>query len=168
VLVRHSSCLGVDVADNSKLLLLGGAAVAVWWFYFRTPTAAATPAAAAASTTGGTSTPPAGPKMPSVSDIQAAVILAANAPMEGLSVDSWGWYLNNALAPYGVSAPDPMPLFTARAAAANAALAAVPGYSPVTFNRSELVTAPAYWVVMEPALKAQLGLSGLGLYRWVQ
>jgi hypothetical protein len=59
--------------------------------------------------------------------------------------------LNQILAPLGMTAPDPLPLFTA----------AAPG-----FDRSQLVTSGQYWAVMGPALKSQLGLTGLGLY-WV-
>jgi hypothetical protein len=88
-----------------------------------------------------------------VDAIQAGTLLAAGAPAEGLGVDAWGWYVNQQLAPLGKTAPDPAPLFAA----------ALPG-----FTRSQLVTAPEYWAVMGPALKSQLGLSGLGLYRWVQ
>jgi hypothetical protein len=86
-----------------------------------------------------------------VSGIQAATILAANAPAAGLSADGWGYSLNQVLAPLGKSAPDPMPLF----------VAVVPG-----FDRSQVLTAGQYWAVMAPALKAQLGLSGLGMYGW--
>ena len=153
--MRHSLCSGVDVADNSKLLLFGGAAVAVWWFYFRTPAVPAATAAPGAPASGVPSpvTPTAQPAGASVEAIQAGTLLAAGAPAEGLGVDAWGWYVNQQLAPLGKSAPDPAPLFAA----------ALPG-----FTRSQLVTAPEYWAVMGPALKSQLGLSGLGLYRWVQ
>jgi hypothetical protein len=85
-----------------------------------------------------------------VAGIQAATLLAAGAPAEGLGVDAWGWYLNQQLAPLGKVAPDPMPIFTA----------ASPG-----FDRSQPVTAAQYWGVMAPALRSQLGLSGLGMYR---
>jgi hypothetical protein len=88
-----------------------------------------------------------------VAGIQAATLLAAGAPAQGLGVDEWGWYLNQQLAPLGKTAPDPLPLFQA----------AVPG-----FDRSQVLTAGQYWAVMAPALKSQLGLSGLGLYKWVQ
>jgi hypothetical protein len=84
-----------------------------------------------------------------VAGIQAATLLAAGAPAQGLGVDEWGWYLNQQLAPLGKTAPDPLPLF----------VAASPG-----FDRSQLVTAAQYWAVMTPALKAQTGLSGLGMY----
>lgn len=140
--------LGVDVADNSKLLLLGGAAAAAWWFYIRKPAAPAVSAAVA--------TVPDDPNaitgVNTVAGIQARVLLAAKAPVEGLSIDEWGWYVNDALSALGKSAPDPMPLF----------VAAVPG-----FDRTQKVTAGQYWAVMGPALKSQLGLSGLGMYRMV-
>jgi len=136
------------VADNSKLLLLGAAGAAVWWFYIRKPASVAAPA---------TSVPD--PNMilgaNTVAGIQARVLAAARAPAEGLGVDEWGYVLNNELSPLGKSAPDPLPLFQA----------AAPG-----FDRSQKVTAGQYWAVMGPALKSQLGLSGLGLYgfgeRW--
>ena len=66
-------------------------------------------------------------------------------------MDHWGFFLNQELTPMGKAAPDPLPLFQA----------AVPG-----FVREQPLTAGQYWAVMVPALKSQLGLSGLGLY-WV-
>ncbi len=84
-----------------------------------------------------------------VAAIQARTIAAAKAPAVGLTIDGWSWYVNNELQPLGKAAPDPMPLFSA----------AIPG-----FDRSQNVTASQYWAVMGPALKAQTGLSGLGLY----
>ena len=84
--------------------------------------------------------------------IYAAIVAAANAasvPAAGLNVDGWGYYLNNQLASQGLTAPDPLPIFTA----------AIPG-----FARAQLMTAAQYWGIMAPALKSQLGLSGLGLY----
>lgn len=162
------SHLGVGVADNTKLLLLGAAGAAVWWFYIRKPA----PTASASDTSKPADTSVA-PKAPSIADIQAAVILSAKAPSEGLTVDEWGWYLNNALAPLGKAAPDPMPLFSQLVDAANQAMAAssrvnnVP-FTPQAFTRSTRVTAATYWPVMTQALKSQLGLSGLGMYGWVQ
>jgi hypothetical protein len=132
----------VGVADNTKLFLMGGAAVAVWWFYLRKPAAPASPAAAAVD-------PNAITGANTVAGIQARVLLAAKAPAEGLGVDEWNYFVNDALGPLGKSAPDPMPLF----------VAASPG-----FDRSQKITAGQYWAVMGPALKSQLGLSGLGMY----
>lgn len=150
------------MADNSKLLLLGGAVVAYYaytqgWlasFGLGTPATPAPAPAVPATLPEVSPVPPttAASVAPTVSDLQAAVILAAQAPADGLGVDAWGWYLNNQLAPLGKAAPDPMPLFTA----------ATPG-----FERSQKVTAAQYWAVMAPALHSQLGLSGLGMYRWV-
>ena len=77
------------------------------------------------------------------------VVTAANAPTAGLNVDSWGYYLNAELGKIGKSAPDPMPIFTSAVA---------------NFDRSQLLNAAQYWAVMAPALKTQLGLSGLGIY----
>ena len=106
-----------------------------------------------------------------LSEVQAATILQANAPAAGLAVDDWGWYLNNSLAPYGMTAPDPMPIFSGIYDATNAAMQAASlangiTYTPQTFSRSDLVTASTYWAFMGPALQSQLGLSGLGMYRW--
>jgi hypothetical protein len=132
------------MADSTKLLLFGGAAAAVWYFYLRTPAAVApgTPAVI-------TPDPNAIVGADTVAGIQAQTIAQAKAPAAGLSVDNWGYILNQVLAPLGKAAPDPMSIFPA----------AVPG-----FDRSQLVTSGQYWAVMGPALKSQLGLSGLGLY----
>lgn len=132
------------MADSSKLLLFGAAGAAVWWFYLRQPAAVApgTPAVAAPD-------PNAIVGANTVAGIQARVIAAAKAPAEGLGVDTWDFFVNQQLAPLGKVAPDPMPIFQA----------ASPG-----FDRAQPVTASQYWAVMGPALKSQLGLSGLGLY----
>src|ERR1019366_1770687 len=87
----------------------------------------------------------------SAAGVQAHTIALANAPAVGLTADQWGYYLNAVLNPLNMVAPDPMPLFTA----------ASPG-----FDRSQVLTPGQYWTVMAPALKSQLGLTGLGLY-WV-
>jgi hypothetical protein len=131
------------MADNTKLLLLGAAGAAVWWFYIRKPAAPSTSTATAVPD------PNAITGANTVAGIQARVLLAAKAPADGLPVDEWGFFLNESLAPLGKSAPDPMPLF----------VAAVPG-----FDRGQKLTAGQYWAVMGPALKSQLGLSGLGMY----
>lgn len=137
------------MADNSKLLMLGAAGAAVWWFYIRKaipsiPTAAAVAAVVDPNAITGANT---------VEGIQARVLLSAKAPAEGLAVDEWGFVLNQVLAPLGKSAPDPMPLFSAASSG---------------FDRGQRVTAGQYWAVMAPALKSQLGLSGLGMYRMVR
>lgn len=95
----------------------------------------------------------------SLDSIYTRIATASGLPAAGLTVDTWGWYLNNELAAVGKVAPDPMGPFTA----------AVPN-----FDRAQLITGPQYWAVMAPALKLQLGLSGLGFYgglgavaRWV-
>ena len=114
---------------------------------------AATSSATTTSTTSSTSsttTPVVGAN--TLDAIYAAIVAAANAasvPAAGLNVDGWGYYLNNQLASQGLTAPDPLPIFTA----------AIPG-----FARAQLMTAAQYWGIMAPALKSQLGLSGLGLY----
>jgi len=156
------------MADSSglmKVVLIGGAAYVAYemgWLSFLglTPTAtAATPATTSttvATTT--TSTPATGSAAApvtgagSLDGIYTAIVAAANAAnvsAAGLNVDGWGYYLNNQLASQGLTAPDPMPIFTA----------AISG-----FARSQLMTAAQYWGIMAPALKSQLGLSGLGFY----
>jgi hypothetical protein len=155
--------LEVDVADNTmiKVAAVGAAAYVAYlqgWFGFLgigapATVASSTPAAGASAAVPATPGPivPVVP-MPtganSLSGIQAATILAANAPAAGLSVDQWGYYLNAVINPLGIVAPDPLPLFSA----------AIPG-----FDRSQLVTSAQYWSVMGPALKP-LGFSGLGMY----
>ena len=146
------------MADNSGLIIKVGIFGAVAYYAYSqgwlsslgigTAAVATTPATNAVIT----------PVVPvavanTLSEVQAATILQANAPAAGLAVDDWGWYLNNVLATIGNGkpAPDPMPIFTA----------AIPG-----FVRSQLLTAAQYWAVMGPALTSQLGLSGLGMYRW--
>ena len=140
------------MADNTKLLLVGGAAAAVWWFYLRTPAPVASAPGAAPPSDGGTPAPPPPPApaapappptpgVPTIAAIEAQVLANANAPAAGLGYDQWGWYLNNALAPLGKAAPDPVPIFGA--------------------DRSQVFTAAQYWGKMEPALRSQLGLSGM-------
>ena len=144
------------MAGNSgSMIKLGVAAAVAYYAYTKgwlsmlgiaAPAASAVPAASAAPEV---VNPNAITGSNTVSGIEAATLLAAGAPAAGLSVDQWGYALNNVLAPLGKAAPDPMPLFTA----------AAPG-----FSRGQLVTAGQYWAVMGPALKSQLGLSGLGMY----
>jgi hypothetical protein len=152
------------MADNSGLIKVAAVGVAAYvaytqgWLSFL---GIAAPAATAAATTAATSTPAVpvtvAPSPNAISGansaagIQAHTIALANAPAAGLGVDQWGYYLNQVLAPLNMVAPDPLPLFTA----------AAPG-----FDRSQVLTAGQYWAVMTPALKSQLGLTGLGLY-WV-
>ena len=75
--------------------------------------------------------------------------MVAAAPAGSHGVDDWDYYLNAQLAPLGKVAPDPLPIF--QAAVAN-------------FDRSQSLTAGQYWAVMAPALKTQLGVSGLGVW----
>ena len=143
------------MADNNtmKFLLLGGAGVAAWWFFFRTPTPT-TPAPAAP---GAPSPAPAQASGTAVNSgansldaIHNQLVKFAQAPSEGLGADAWGYFLNQILASLGKgAAPDPVPLFAAT----------IPGY-----DRSQLLTIDQYWAVMAPALKTQLGLSGLGIF----
>lgn len=146
------------MADNGGMIKLGLVAAAAYYAYTQgwlstlgigAPAVAAPSAAPAAVVPN----PNAIVGDNTVAGIQARTILAANAPAAGLSADQWGWYLNNALAPLGKAAPDPLPLFTA----------AVSG-----FDRSQKLTAGQYWAVMAPALKSQTGLTGLGMYWTVQ
>jgi hypothetical protein len=79
------------------------------------------------------------------------MIANANLAHEGmrLNIDTWDFYLNQAL-PAGKTAPDPMPIFVA-------------AIGP-DFDRSAMFNAQGYWAIMAPALRSQLGLSGLGVY----
>jgi len=165
------------MADNSGIIKIGAVAVAAYvaytqgWLSFlgigtAVAATAATPAAATPAATTPAATP--NPKANVLDGVYTAMVKAANAPSAGLGVDQWGYYLNNQLAPLGLTAPDPVPIFTAMVNAANAALNNVPGQPGMmmpAFDRSTyLVTAPAYWNVMAPQLRSQLGLSGLGIY----
>jgi hypothetical protein len=87
------------------------------------------------------------------------MIKAANAPSAGLGVDAWGYYLNQELSPLGLQAPDPQPIFSGLIAGLNQM-----NNTNLAFDRSSLVTASTYWAQMAPALRSQLGLSGLGIY----
>ena len=145
------------MADNSGLIIKVGIFGAVAYYAYSqgwlSSLGIGTAAAATVTTVAPVATAAPVTGANSLSAIQAATILAANAPAAGLAVDDWGWYLNNVLATIGNGkpAPDPMPIFTA----------AIPG-----FVRSQLLTSAQYWAVMGPALTSQLGLSGLGMYRW--
>lgn len=143
------------MADNSGMIKLAVAGAVAYYAYSQgwlsvlgigKPVAAASPATPAAPVN-----PNAIVGANTVAGIQARTIAAAKAPSEGLGIDDWSYNLALALAPLNKVPPDPMPLFQA----------ASPG-----FDRSQKVTAGQYWAVMGPALKSQLGLSGLGLYGW--
>lgn len=68
---------------------------------------------------------------------------------DGLNADQWNYYLNAELAGLGKSAPDPLPIFNS----------AIPN-----FDRAQPLSISQYWGIMAPALRSQLGLSGLGIY----
>ena len=166
------------MADNStiiKVAAVGAAAYVAYtqgWLSFlgiAAPTSAATAPAAAANTPVATAptgavvpspAPVAAPTVPNKANvldgIYGRMVAAANAPSQGLGVDAWGYYLNQQLAPLGLIAPDPVPIFSAYAGA--------PSPGAPSFDRSTfLTTAPTYWQLMAPALQSQLGLSGLGV-----
>jgi hypothetical protein len=104
------------------------------------------------------------PKANVLDGIYARMVAAANAPSQGLGVDAWGYYLNQQLAPLGLEAPDPQPLFAAYVTSISPPPPGAGGSQAATFDRSTyLFSAPAYWNVMAPALRSQLGLSGLGV-----
>jgi hypothetical protein len=150
------SFVGVDVADNSGMIKLAVASAVAYYAYrqgWLSMLGIGLPATSTVSPATAAPDPNAITGANTVAGLQARVLLNAKAPAEGLPVDTWNWYLNQQLAPLGKTAPDPMPLF----------VAASPG-----FDRAQPVTAGQYWAVMTPALKSQLGLSGLGLYKWVQ
>jgi hypothetical protein len=157
------------MADNSGWIKVAAVGVAAYvaytqgWLSFLgigAPAATSTPATSTPATTTPATTTAVATTAPSpnaisgansAAGIQAHTIALANAPAAGLGVDQWGYYLNQVLNPLNMVAPDPMPLFTA----------AAPG-----FDRSQVLTSGQYWAVMLPALKSQLGFTGLGLY-WV-
>ena len=149
------------MADNTmiKFAAVGVAAYVAYtqgWLSFlgiAAPVAAATPVASTTPAVPVTvaPSPNAISGANSAAGIQAHTMSLANAPAVGLTCDQWGYHLNQVLAPLNMVAPDPLPLFTA----------AAPG-----FDRSQVLTAGQYWAVMTPALKSQLGFTGLGLY-WV-
>ena len=143
------------MADNSGLIIKVGIFGAVAYYAYSQGWLSSLGIGTAVATAAATTSSPVVPVAVAntLSEVQAATILQANAPAAGLAVDDWGWYLNKVLATIGSgkAAPDPMPIFTA----------AIPG-----FVRSQLLTAAQYWAVMAPALTSQLGLSGLGMYRW--
>ena len=166
------------MADSSgmvKVLLVAGAGYVAyemgWLSMFGLTPAASASTSAASSTTVPTTTAPApvtvlaaAPKAPSLATVYAQLLAAASAPAAGLTADQWGYYLNQILAPYNLSAPDPTPLFTAFTAATANALTNVPGVPApsATWDRGTLYTAPVYWQVMAPALTTQYGMTGLG------
>jgi len=160
------------VADNT-MIKVGAVAVAAYvaytqgWLSFlgigtaaaTTPaaTTATTPAATTAATTT-PATPVVNPKANVLDGIYARMVAAANAPSQGLGVDAWGYYLNQQLAPLGLTAPDPQPLFQSLIDGLNKL-----NNTNLVWDRSALVTAATYWTQMSQALKSQLGLSGLGV-----
>jgi hypothetical protein len=122
-----------------KLGLLGGAGVAAYWYFVRPMMAASSPAPAAAN-------PNAIVGANTADGIFLKLQAAGGNTPKG--VDDWDVILMQ-VAPQLGTAPDPMPLFQA----------AVPG-----FDRGQLLTAAQYWNVLAPWLKANKGLSGLGMY----
>ena len=129
-----------------KVALFGGAAYIAYEWLFAAPAAtpaATTPAGTPAATT---SAPAAAASGKTLDSVYQAMIGKANGATTG-SIDDWdSWMMQGTPS---IVAPDPLPLFTA----------ATPG-----FQRSQQISAAAYWAVMGPAIKAQYGLSGLGFY----
>ena len=141
-----------------KLGMFGGALYLAytqgWLSMFGLGTASTTTTTAATTSTSGTSagtvntaSSPVAASPASLDSLYSKMVAAAKAAGEAssLGVDAWGYYLNNS----GITAPDPLPIFSAAVA---------------NFDRSQVFTAPQYWAIMAPALKTQLGLSGLGVY----
>ena len=122
-----------------KVLAFGAAGAAAWWFFFRTP------AAAPGVTTSPLQVKP-GANGRTLDQVYQAMLVKANGATSG-SVDDWNSFLMQGTP--SITAPDPLPLFTA----------ATPG-----FDRSTKLTPAQYWAVMAPALKGQYGLTGLGFY----
>jgi LDH2 family malate/lactate/ureidoglycolate dehydrogenase len=153
------------VADNNSTFMkvgLFGAALYLaysqgWLSFLGIGTAAAVPATGTPATANplavGVPTPTpvstSPVNVPSTLDSAYAKMVAAAtaAGTTSTGVDGWGYYLNNSGA--GITSPDPIPAFSA----------AIPN-----FDRSQNFTAPQYWAIMAPALRSQLGLSGLGIY----
>ena len=107
-----------------------------------------TPAAAEAATPAAATPAPNPNAIVGANSLDAISIRVLSAAGTGSrTVDEWNYFLGSA-APQ-VTPPDPMPLFSA----------AVPN-----FDRSQKLTFGQYWGVMAPALKTQMGLSGLGIY----
>ena len=137
------------MADNSGLIKIGAIGGALflayrqgWLGFLGLGPAPAAPVATA---------PAPNPNAITGSNSLDAIVQRIGAASKGASfnVDEWGYQLNNELSALGKSAPDPMPIFTA----------AVPN-----FDRAQKLSLGQYWGVMAPALKTQLGLSGLGTY----
>jgi hypothetical protein len=142
----QSFFLGVAVADNSGLIKIGAIGGALFLAYRQGWLAflGLGPAPAAPATAALAPNPNAITGANTLDGIYQRMVAAA--PSGPHSIDEWDVYLKQT---DNIAPPDPMPLFTA----------AVPG-----FDRSQQVTAAQYWGVMAPALKTQLGLSGLGTY----
>lgn len=145
------------MADNTivKVALIGGGAYLAYQMgWLSSLGLSPTPAVASVAPPPATGTAPTAPvtaPVPSSLDTTYAhMIASANAPAAGFNVDNWGYFLNQVLATTGKTAPDPAPIFTAAAGP--------------SWDRSTLYTGPAYWAIMAPALKTQLGLSGLGMF----
>jgi hypothetical protein len=140
------------VAGSSGLIkvgLIAGAAYLAYRQGWLSMLGIGAPTAAAAAPAAASPAAPATPVNPitganTLDGIYQRMIASAGSISQG--VDAWNSYLATA---GNLTPPDPMPIFTA----------AVPG-----FDRSQLLTGPQYWAVMAPALKSQLGLSGLGFY----
>ena len=171
------------MADNSGIIKIGlfGAALYVaysqgWLSFFGIGTStastpatttgtdtAAAAAAAAAKTAADSATAAAvskpNPKANVLDGMYTAMVKTANAPSAGLGVDQWNYYLNQQLAPLGLQAPDPEPIFSSLIAQLNHL-----NNSNLVWDRGALVTASTYWTQMAPVLRSQLGLSGLGIY----
>lgn len=107
-----------------------------------TPTITPTPAP---TTTTVVSTAPA-PTTPAFNSLDAIYTrLAASVGNQQLDPDGFNFYLNQQL-PSGVSAPDPLAVFT-----------------QAGFDRTQSMSLANYWGAVAPYLSAHMGLSGLGI-----
>ncbi len=137
------------MADNSgvlKIALFAGAGYLAWKQGWLSMLGIATPAAPAPVM--GTTPVVVDPNAITGANTTDGIYQRLQTAAKGVtsaSIDEWDVYLSQT----GVTPPDPMPLF----------VAAVPG-----FDRSQKINLAQYWAVMAPALKTQLGLSGLGMY----
>lgn len=129
-----------------KVGLFGGAAYLAYEYFFAAPASPATSSASPATTTAPSSAVPPVVGANSLDALATKLFAAANAPADGLTVDQWNWFLMQVKP--GFTAPDPMPIF----------MAAIPN-----FDRSQKITGVQYWLYMAPYLRANLGMSGMGM-----
>lgn len=125
------------MANLLKIGLLGAGGFLVYKYF------ASSPAAPAAVAPASSSASPSSPGFNSLDAIYSR--LAAAVGSTPYKVDEFNFYLQREL-PAGRPAPDP------------------DGFMPAGYNRDATMTLSQYWGAITPALKSQLGLSGLGIF----